>query len=93
MINAYLDGSLLEDVKEEVECELRDDLDGLEPEEAAVLAMLQKRLAFDLRAQLEAGVAEAQARRRLSGSAERSQIENGPVTSAQNRLSRIARQA
>jgi DNA topoisomerase-1 len=58
VMNAYVAGSLLQEIKEEVECELRDELAGLEPEEAAVLAMLQRRLSTDLEAQLEASLAQ-----------------------------------
>jgi DNA topoisomerase I len=58
VMNAYVAGSLLEDIKAEIESELRDDLAGLEPEEAAVLAMLQKRLSTDLEAQLRASLAK-----------------------------------
>jgi DNA topoisomerase-1 len=42
--NAYLDGALVLNIKSEVERELREDLDHLRPEEAAVLALLQSRL-------------------------------------------------
>ena len=45
VVNAYLDGSLVESLKGEVEAELRDELAGLRPEEVAVLAFLQRRLA------------------------------------------------
>ena len=44
IVEAYVNGSLLLEVKEEVEQELRCDLDRLKPEEAAVLALLQRRL-------------------------------------------------
>jgi DNA topoisomerase-1 len=44
VLNAYLDGSLVLEIKSEVESALRDALPGLQPEEAAVLAMLQARL-------------------------------------------------
>jgi DNA topoisomerase I len=44
VVDAYLSGSLLLEIKEEVEAELRGDLSSLRPEEAAVLALLQKRL-------------------------------------------------
>jgi DNA topoisomerase-1 len=47
VLTAYLDGNLLLEIKAAVETELRDDLDGLKPEEAAVLAMLRSRLARD----------------------------------------------
>jgi DNA topoisomerase-1 len=45
VLNAYLDGSLLDSMKREVETELREELDGLDAEEAAVLAFLRERLA------------------------------------------------
>ncbi|HYI85343.1 MAG TPA: DNA topoisomerase IB, partial [Acetobacteraceae bacterium] len=44
IVDAYLSGSLLLEIKEEVEAELRHELDTLKPEEAAVLALLQRRL-------------------------------------------------
>jgi DNA topoisomerase-1 len=44
IVNAYLDGSLVESLKAEIEAELRQELDGLEPEEVAVLVFLQQRL-------------------------------------------------
>ena len=48
VLNAYLDGELLEEIKLEVETELRGDLDTLRPEEAAVLALLSKRLSIEM---------------------------------------------
>jgi DNA topoisomerase-1 len=50
IVNGYLDGDLLLDVKEEVEETLRDDLHKLAPEEAAVLSLLNGRLAGELSA-------------------------------------------
>jgi DNA topoisomerase I len=44
VLSLYLDGSLMLDIKSEVESELRDGLAGLQPEEAAVLAVLRMRL-------------------------------------------------
>lgn len=44
VFSSYLEGSLLLEVKEEVETELRENLAGLKPEEAAVLSLLQERL-------------------------------------------------
>ena len=44
MVTAYLDGSLIESLKAEIEDELRQQLDGLGPEEVAVLIFLQQRL-------------------------------------------------
>jgi DNA topoisomerase-1 len=43
VLNSYLDGSLLLEIKSKVEGELRDELAGLQPEEATVLAMLRAR--------------------------------------------------
>lgn len=45
ILQAYMDGSLIEALRERIERELREDLAGLGPEEAAVLALLQRRLA------------------------------------------------
>ena len=44
VLNAYVEGNLLLEIKERVEEELREDLASLKPEEAAVLAMLESRL-------------------------------------------------
>jgi DNA topoisomerase I len=48
VLTSYLDGNLVLEIKSAVEDELRDDLDGLKPQEAAVLAMLRGRLAREL---------------------------------------------
>jgi DNA topoisomerase-1 len=45
VLDSYVEGALLLQVKEAVEDELRDDLESLRPEEAAVLTLLQSRLA------------------------------------------------
>ena len=45
VLTSYLDGNLVLEIKKAVENELRDELSGLQPEEAAVLAMLRGRLA------------------------------------------------
>jgi DNA topoisomerase I len=44
VLNSYLDGRLVLEIKSEIEHELRDELAGLRPEEAAVLTMLRGRL-------------------------------------------------
>lgn len=44
VLNSYMDGRLAQEIKTEVENELRDDLAGLQPEEAAVLALLRPAL-------------------------------------------------
>lgn len=44
IVGAYLDGTLVEQLKAEIEQELRAELSGLEPEEVAVLVLLQQRL-------------------------------------------------
>jgi DNA topoisomerase-1 len=51
VIDAYIDGSLAQNLKERAEEELSDSLEGLDPEEAAVLAFLQQRLAREAEAQ------------------------------------------
>jgi DNA topoisomerase-1 len=45
VLDAYLDGSLIEQLKDQVDGELTDALSKLPPEEALVLAFLQRRLA------------------------------------------------
>lgn len=45
VLECYLQGSLLVQVKREVDTELREEISALKPEEAAVLAFLRKRLA------------------------------------------------
>ncbi|HEY0825418.1 MAG TPA: DNA topoisomerase IB [Ramlibacter sp.] len=57
VLNAYAEGQLLLQVKKQVEEELREDLAQLRPEEAAVLAMLEARLARTLEGSLQASLA------------------------------------
>jgi DNA topoisomerase I len=45
VLTSYLDGNLVLEIKKAVEDQLRDELPGLQPEEAAVLVMLRGRLA------------------------------------------------
>ena len=44
IVGAYMEGSLLDSLRAEIETELREELAGLEPEEVAVLIFLQQRL-------------------------------------------------
>lgn len=53
VMNAYVEGKLLLEVKQRVEKELREDLAQLKPEEAAVLAMLEARLKRTLEGSLK----------------------------------------
>jgi DNA topoisomerase I len=48
VVNSYMSGELLLEVKDEVDAELRDDLPRLKPEEVAVLTLLERRIAHDL---------------------------------------------
>jgi DNA topoisomerase-1 len=48
IVGAYLDGDLLLEVQNEIDGQLRDALETLRPEEAAVLAFLRERVARDL---------------------------------------------
>jgi DNA topoisomerase-1 len=57
VLSSYVEGSLLLEVKEEIEAELRDDLASLKPEEAAVLTLLEARLNRDLKTALTESVA------------------------------------
>jgi DNA topoisomerase-1 len=61
ILNTYLGGSLLLEIKEEVEAELREDLEGLKPEEAAVMGLLRNRLAKDAAANEQAAQAAVKA--------------------------------
>jgi DNA topoisomerase-1 len=54
ILDAYLDGSLLTFLKGEVEAVLREELEGLSGEEAAVLAFLQQRLSREVDRRREA---------------------------------------
>jgi DNA topoisomerase I len=56
VLNAYLDGGLLLEVRQTIDDQLRDELETLRPEEAAVLAFLRTRVARDLDASRTAGV-------------------------------------
>ena len=48
VLNSYMSGELLLEIKQEVDAELRDNLSSLGPEEAAVLAMLEGRLKTEI---------------------------------------------
>ena len=50
VFTSYLEGQLLLEIRDEVESELRDNLSGLKPEEAAVLTLLAARLNRDAEA-------------------------------------------
>jgi DNA topoisomerase I len=56
VLNAYVEGNLLLEIKREAEEELREDLEKLRPEEAAVLAMLEARLKRTLEDSLKESV-------------------------------------
>ena len=62
VLDAYLEGDLLNALKTEVEAELRDELHGLDAEEAAVLAFLHERLERERESRVREG-----ARRRNAG--------------------------
>jgi DNA topoisomerase-1 len=57
VLNAYVEGNLLLEIKGEVERELREEIATLKPEEAAVLAMLEGRLARTLEGSLKESLA------------------------------------
>ena len=48
VLNTYMSGQLLLEIKEEVDAELRENLPRLKPEEAAVLALLERRIAHEI---------------------------------------------
>lgn len=66
VLNSYLDGRLVLQIKSRTESELRGALKGLKPEEAAVLALLRGRLAKEAR-QARTARKAAKPRGRLSG--------------------------
>ena len=47
VINAYMDGTLIETLKQRAEKQLSESLSSLRPQEAAVLGLLQQRLALE----------------------------------------------
>ena len=49
VVECYMSGDLLLEVKQEVDAELRQNLPHLQPEEAAVLALLERRLVHEMR--------------------------------------------
>jgi DNA topoisomerase I len=57
ILNAYVEGALLLEIKQQVEGKLRDELAALKPEEAAVLGLLEARLNRTLTDQLEDSLA------------------------------------
>jgi DNA topoisomerase-1 len=57
VLNAYVEGKLLLEIKGKVEEELREDMAHLKPEEAAVLAMLEQRLQRTLEGSLKESLA------------------------------------
>ncbi len=64
ILSCYTEGSLLLEVKQEVEAELRDELGSLKPEEAAVLTLLEARLSRTLEGDLKDSLAAAKKTRR-----------------------------
>ncbi|MEN3274882.1 MAG: topoisomerase [Massilia sp.] len=54
VLEAYMDGAVIEALRERTEQQLTEELHALQPEEAAVLAMLQQRLAHDAEAPAKA---------------------------------------
>jgi DNA topoisomerase I len=58
VIDAYLDGSMLQTLKQRAEQEMREGVASLRPEEAAVLALLQQRLGREARDALQAAASK-----------------------------------
>jgi DNA topoisomerase I len=69
VLSSYVEGSLLLEVKEEIDADLRDDLASLKPEEAAVLTLLEARLNRDLKTALTESVAALDARKTMGSKA------------------------
>jgi DNA topoisomerase I len=71
VLNCYLQGDLLLEIRSEVEAELRDNLAGLKPEEAAVLTFLEARLTHAI----ETGSERKPKRRRAARRPERQEAQ------------------
>ena len=56
IFSTYVEGTLLLQVKDEVEDELREDIAALRPEEVAVLTLLRTRLSLTLKDKLKASI-------------------------------------
>jgi DNA topoisomerase-1 len=67
VLNAYVEGNLLLEIKKEVEEELRENLAALRPEEAAVLAMLEARLKRTLEDALQDSLAAVDRKKARKG--------------------------
>ncbi len=67
VVNSYLSGELLLEIKEEVDAELRENLPQLKPEEAAVLALLERRIAHEIQGKA-LGEREAKGKTKLKSS-------------------------
>ncbi|TXN19321.1 DNA topoisomerase IB, partial [Methylobacterium sp. WL93] len=79
IIDCYLEGALLLQVKDAVESELVEDLGRLRPEEAAVLSLLQTRLAGDAPS---TGTAKAAPRTARAGKAAKTNTPRKPAAKA-----------
>lgn len=77
VLDAYLDGTVLEVLRERTERKLQEDLHALRPEEAAVLAMLQQRLRHE---QERAAPPPAPKRARKAAPASAPQGASGPAS-------------
>jgi DNA topoisomerase-1 len=75
VFTSYLEGQLLLEVRDEVEGELRENLPGLKPEEAAVLALLAARLNREVQA--DAGGEARKAKRKTKRKPRRSRASPG----------------
>lgn len=89
VINAYVEGGLLLEVKQRVEKELKEDLASLQPEEAAVLAMLEARLSRTLEGDLKDSLKAV----RKAPNARRSGAAPSPAPAAPPPRSRPARRS
>jgi len=81
VLDAYLDGAVLETLRERTEQELLEDLHALQPEEAAVLAMLQQRLRHEQEQQeRRAREPKARAAKKTTRKAAPAKPARGPAT-------------
>ena len=68
VLDAYLEGTTIETLKQNAERELRDELGGLRPEEGAVIGLLQQRLSREAEVRHGGGRRNGQERARARAS-------------------------
>ena len=79
MLNSYLDGNLVLEIKSQAENELRSGVGRLKPEEAAVLAMLRGQLAKEAEKSASANAKTSSGKRPARAAASCSRLTRSPL--------------